>query len=106
MKFLIDENLPPRLAGWLNARGHDAIHVRDCGLLGAADSALAELASREGRVIVTQDADFERPRPGVRALRLGLGNASASALIAWLAPRLEKALAQFASGATAVTLES
>ncbi len=106
MKFLIDENLPPRLAAWLNARGHQAIHVGECGLLGAGDGAVAASAAREGRIIVTQDADFEHPIVGVRALRLGLGNASTAALIAWLAPRLDTALARFESGETVVVLEA
>ena len=29
MKFLIDAQLPPRLVGWLVARGHEARHVVD-----------------------------------------------------------------------------
>lgn len=105
MRFLVDENLPPRLAAWFNERGHDAIHVGACGLLGARDSAVADLAAREGRIVVTQDADFERPIAGVRALRLGLGNASTATLIGWLAPRLGTALARFESGETVVVLE-
>lgn len=106
MKFLVDENLPPRLAAWLSALGHDAIHVGQCGLLGAGDDAVAELAAREGRIIVTQDADFGRPKEGVRALRLRLGNAPTAALIAWLAARLEAALARFESGDAMVILEA
>ena len=106
MKFLIDENLPPRLAAWLNERGHDAIHVGACDLLGFEDGAVAASAAREGRIIVTQDADFERPIAGVCALRVGLGNAPTSALIAWLEPRLETALARFASGEVVVVLEA
>ncbi len=106
MRFLIDENLPPRLAAWLNTRGHDAIHVGACGLLGADDGAVADLAAREGPIVVTQDADFERPIAGLRALRLGIGNASTDTLIAWLAPRLEAALARFASGEVVVVLDA
>ena len=29
MKFLVDVQLPRRLARWLQASGHDAIHTRD-----------------------------------------------------------------------------
>lgn len=29
MKFLIDAQLPRRLAGWLFAQGHDALHTLD-----------------------------------------------------------------------------
>jgi predicted nuclease of predicted toxin-antitoxin system len=28
MKFLVDAQLPPALCGWLEARGHEAEHVR------------------------------------------------------------------------------
>lgn len=34
MKFLVDENLPPKLAVWITSKGHDAIHIRELGLLG------------------------------------------------------------------------
>ncbi|MGH7886297.1 MAG: DUF5615 family PIN-like protein [Candidatus Binatia bacterium] len=29
MKFLVDAQLPPRLARWLQAEGHEAAHTRD-----------------------------------------------------------------------------
>lgn len=29
MKFLVDAQLPGRLAGWLIAQGHEALHTRD-----------------------------------------------------------------------------
>ena len=29
MKFLVDDQLPRRLARWLQAEGHEAIHTRD-----------------------------------------------------------------------------
>ena len=104
MKFLVDENLPPRLAAWLSARGHDAVHVRNASLLGANDGAVTTFAKREGRIVVTQDADFDPPPSGLKVLRLGLGNAPAATLLVWLEPRLESAIAQLESGAPLVTL--
>lgn len=38
--------------------GHDAIHVRDCGLRDAEDIVIFERAAREGRAIVSADTDF------------------------------------------------
>jgi predicted nuclease of predicted toxin-antitoxin system len=46
MKFIVDENLPPRLKGFLQRRGHEAAHVTDLALGGAEDCGIAELACR------------------------------------------------------------
>ena len=59
MKFLIDAQLPPRLAQFLNRAGHDAVHT--AGLPHgnrSTDSQIAEHADTEERVVVTQDQDF------------------------------------------------
>ncbi len=37
MKFLVDECVRPRVAEAVVRAGHDAVHVRDLGLLGASD---------------------------------------------------------------------
>lgn len=105
MKFLIDENLPPRLAAWLNARGHDAAHIREFSLLGASDEAVTALARSQDRVVITQDADFAPPPVGIRVLRLGVGNMPTQALVAWLETRLGAAITQIENGAQIVTLE-
>jgi predicted nuclease of predicted toxin-antitoxin system len=38
VKFLVDVNLPPRLARWLSSRGHEAKHLVDLDLLTATDT--------------------------------------------------------------------
>ena len=58
MKLLIDENLPPRLAGLLGDAGHDAVHVRDLGAAGASDPQIIDLALADGRTIISADTDF------------------------------------------------
>lgn len=35
MRFLVDAQLPPALARWLCANGHEAVHVGDLGMLAA-----------------------------------------------------------------------
>lgn len=40
MRFLVDAQLPPALARWLFAAGHDAEHVGDVGLGDASDSSI------------------------------------------------------------------
>ncbi len=58
MKFKIDENVPPFVAGLLRADGHDALTVAEQSLSGAVDERLATICSQEGRVLVTLDLDF------------------------------------------------
>lgn len=58
MKFLVDENLSPRLAELLIKSGHDAVHVRGLGAVGAPDTDVMDLAVRDERVIISADTDF------------------------------------------------
>lgn len=51
--------LPTRTAAELNALGHDALSVRDAGLVGAPDEDVYLLAVAETRAVVTENfADF------------------------------------------------
>lgn len=59
MKFLIDAQLPARLAAFLNQAGHDAVHTS--GLPHgnrATDRQIGDRADADGRVVVTKDRDF------------------------------------------------
>lgn len=58
MRLLLDANLSPEVARLLKEAGHDAIHVAEIGLLSAPDPEIMEAAIREGRVLLTADADF------------------------------------------------
>ena len=51
MKFIVDAQLPPLLAAWLNQNSHEAVHVKDVGLETANDSPIWEYALKEGRII-------------------------------------------------------
>ncbi len=60
MKFLVDAQLPMRLAQLLLNAGHDVVHssqLPQCNR--TRDDVLAELADVEGRVVVTKNRDFE-----------------------------------------------
>lgn len=59
MKFLIDAQLPRRLALWLRETGHDTCHTLDLPLANATpDSEVVQRAVTEQRVVVTKDNDF------------------------------------------------
>lgn len=58
MRFLVDNALSPKVSRGLNDAGHEATHVRDRGLHAASDADLFDVATQEGRVIVSADADF------------------------------------------------
>ncbi len=59
MKFLIDAQLPARLAEFLNRAGHEALHtIRLPDGNRSTDSQIAERADTEDRVLVTKDQDF------------------------------------------------
>jgi predicted nuclease of predicted toxin-antitoxin system len=56
MKFIIDEDLSPRVARHLCQEFcFDAIAVRDRGLLGATDPEVLKYAFKEDRILVTAD---------------------------------------------------
>jgi len=58
MRFLIDNNLSPRLVAILAESGHDAVHVRDRELHAATDEVVLEWARLEQRVLLSADTDF------------------------------------------------
>jgi hypothetical protein len=59
LRFLVDAMLPPQVADLLEASGHDATTPSRPGAHNLPDEVLVELASSDGRVIVTENAsDF------------------------------------------------
>lgn len=57
MRLLADENFPRAAVEALRRSGHDVTWIRIFAP-GIADSAVLELAAREGRVVLTFDKDF------------------------------------------------
>lgn len=59
MKFLIDAQLPARLAELLDRTGHEALHTTELPDGNrSTDSQIALRADADGRVVVTKDQDF------------------------------------------------
>ena len=54
----MDAQLPPALARRIQAYGHTAEHVADCGLAMAPDEQIRRYATTTNAVIVTKDEDF------------------------------------------------
>jgi len=73
VKFLVDMPLPPGLADWLRAAGHDAVHAIAIEMGRATDADIIATAGRELRVVITADLDYPR--------LLALGRAAGPGLI-------------------------
>jgi len=54
MRFIIDAQLPPALARWLAAAGHEAEHVGDMGMPSAPDATIWNYALASSAAIVTR----------------------------------------------------
>lgn len=60
VNFYLDEHVPRAVASGLRRRGVDVLTLQEAGMLEAEDEAHLALATQQGRVIFTQDADFLR----------------------------------------------
>ncbi|MDJ0675539.1 MAG: DUF5615 family PIN-like protein [Calothrix sp. MO_167.B42] len=59
MKFLVDAQLPVRLARFLQISGYDAIHTRDLPQQNATlDAEINTISIQQNRIVITKDVDF------------------------------------------------
>ncbi|KAF0151627.1 MAG: hypothetical protein FD143_1760 [Ignavibacteria bacterium] len=58
MKFLIDNNIFPKLAILLKESGYESTHLKDVGKQNAADIEIFEFAFENNFVIITADTDL------------------------------------------------
>jgi predicted nuclease of predicted toxin-antitoxin system len=59
MKFLVDAQLPLRLARLLQKAGYDTIHTRALAQQNATpDSIINSISIQEERIVITKDSDF------------------------------------------------
>ncbi|MEM6804138.1 MAG: DUF5615 family PIN-like protein [Bacteroidota bacterium] len=59
MKFIVDTQLPPKLATYISELGNDCIHTThfpDGHLLG--DNQIIEIAKTQNRIVISKDSDF------------------------------------------------
>ena len=95
MDFLLDAQLPRRLAYRLRELGHDALHTLDLPNGNrTSDAEICEWADQERRIVMTKDADFVashvlRASPE-RLLLVSTGNLSNADLEALVVPRVSE----------------
>jgi predicted nuclease of predicted toxin-antitoxin system len=58
MKFLVDNQLPPRLASHLRSRGHEVEHVAEIGMERRTDVEIWDRAAEAGQGAISKDEDF------------------------------------------------
>lgn len=93
MNFLVDAQLPRRLANRLRESGHSAVHTLDLPRQNrTTDIEIGEISTREQRVVITKDADFVdtfllQGKP-YKLLLISTGNISNAELESLLMPQL------------------
>lgn len=108
MRFLVDAQLPPALARWLAAKGHEAEHVTDRRMEAATDSAIWDYALEVAAAIVMKDEDFAQRKvlaqrsPVVIWIRLP--NTRRRDLLAWFELVLPEVLSAVARGETLIEI--
>ena len=102
MRFLVDAQLPPGLARWLVAEGHEAEHVGDKGMQAASDIAIWDDALASSAAIVTKDEDFAQRKvlalAGPAVIWIRLPNTRRRDLLAWFETILPDVLAALERG--------
>jgi predicted nuclease of predicted toxin-antitoxin system len=117
MKFLVDAQLPRRIALELAASGHDAVHTLDLAAANRTpDYEIVARATRENRIVVTKDNDFvvsfhlQRVPPKLLLVSTGnIANDKLSKLLASNLSALETAFSQHdfvELSTTAITIHS
>jgi predicted nuclease of predicted toxin-antitoxin system len=102
MNFLIDAQLPRRMAAWLTAAGCDAVHTLDLPDGNrTTDEQVNDVADREQRAVITKDADFVdthvlRGRPA-KLLLISTGNISNRELEGLIVPLIPDIVREFGS---------
>ena len=102
MKFLVDAQLPRKLAVLLQSFGHDVLHTLDLPDANrTSDSRINELSVSEQRIVVTKDADFVNSflisQIPYKLLLVSTGNISNSNLIGIFEDNLPAIVLAFAT---------
>ena len=99
MKFLVDAQLPRRLARWLSEKGFDTLHTLDLpDKNSTTDHQISDISIREQRVVISKDSDFydryfDKLEPW-KLLFLTVGNLSNDALIELFEKNMDQIIAE------------
>jgi len=106
LRFLIDAQLPQRLAHRLNELGHEAIHVFGIGLATATDGDIWNAALARDAALMTKDRDFVTWRvarsEGPAIVWLRFGNCDTDTLIKRVSGALDQIAAAVERGETVI----
>jgi len=102
LKFLIDAQLPRRVARWLADSGGDAVHTLDLAKGNQTpDRDIIAIAESESRIVMTKDADFVdshiiRGKPS-KLLLISTGNITNRELELLMVPLIPTIIAEYQS---------
>jgi predicted nuclease of predicted toxin-antitoxin system len=108
VKFVVDHQLPPALARFLESQGHIAFHVRELGLKAADDAIIWSRAKADDLVVVTKDEDFffraSAPNASAKLVWVRMGNCRTRFLPEKFRVHLPQIIASFEAGSNIVEL--
>jgi len=102
LNFLIDQQLPPAIARFLDSRGHASKHARELGLSEAPDAAIWQHAVQHNMAVISKDEDFYylavAPGSTGKLVWIRIGNCRKHTLIQTFETQLDNILKAFDSG--------
>ena len=108
MNFLVDNQLPPALCGFLNARCHQASHVFDLQMDEASDLDIWNYAFKGDLIVVSKDEDFlhlaNRPGDTGKLLWVRIGNCRKLTLLHAFESELPEVVRAFEGGSRIVEI--
>lgn len=104
MNFIVDAQLPQKLALALTAAGHDALHTLSLPDQNRSkDTAIRQWADSDGRIVISKDADFVSTHlvlgSPARLLEISTGNIPNSQLLPLILGNLARIELAFSVGA-------
>ncbi|MEO1518072.1 MAG: DUF5615 family PIN-like protein [Bacteroidota bacterium] len=101
MRFLVDAQLPKKLAIYLSERGYDCIHTLDLPKKNAtSDQEINDLSLKERRIVISKDSDFYNrflvKLEPFKLLQISTGNLSTQKLMKLFDENFDKIMEEIA----------